>query len=352
MFAYNIIFVLLVTLAIIENKNLMRMRWVPISFSFVLVLLFSGLRGDVGHDTSNYLEIYENISQHNLDIEKGFYYLLELLKYLNLNFNWVLFVTALISLFFYFYSLYRFLGFGMIIFAFMLIFCDLFLYFNISGVRQGIAMSIVMLSGYYAFNKRIFSFIFCVFISVFFHKTAVLGLLLYPILNFRFNYNVKNIFIVILIAALCSFITIKILSESYLLSGVKGASMYLSSSYNQVSISAYMIGILRRGYPLILAIIFFNNIKEDRLTLSVLNVYFFGFILYLFAYPYYQDISVRLSSYFTVFESILVIRLLYNIKRRLNYRLTLLFVLLLVYIKILTYSLLPSYQYVFFNGFI
>lgn len=343
---YYVLFTFLLILSIVENKNLFGNRLIPVFLAFLSVLIFTSIRGDVGQDTSNYLIIFDNLEEKKTSIEAGFYFLNKTVLYSGAGFNTLLFFVALISLSFYFYSIYKFLGKGLIIFAFMIIFCDLYIYFNISGIRQGIALSIVLLSGYYAYEKSKCKFLILIMLASLFHITSIVALLLYPIINSNVKFNLKNIIIIsVLIVIWTLFIKYLMANPSLLTNIHKGANIYLSSSYNKLSINSYILGTIRRGYPILLAIIFFKNIRLNRLAISIFKVYLVGFIIYLVNYPYLQDIAVRISSYFIIFEPILVVLILNSLKVRNNARILMLCILCLAYYRLSIYANLGPYQY-------
>ncbi|EPN6882162.1 MULTISPECIES: EpsG family protein [unclassified Providencia] len=349
MAAYNVIFFSLLILCIAEKKNLLGNRFIPIFISFIFVLLFTGLRGNVGQDIPNYKEIHKNITLYYDHIEYGFYYLVIFFKWINLDFTFFIFFSSIFFIFLYYYALYKFLGVGLVIFAFLFIFCDLYMYFNMSGIRQGIALSIVLLSGYYAYKRNFIKFIILVFLATLFHKSAIVALLIYPIIKIRIQKHIRFYILLSVISLLWIALFPSFIKTTTLLSDIKASSMYLSDDYNELSISAYLIGIIRRVYPILLFFLFYKKIKECPLTLSLFNVYLFGFIMYLLNYPILQDVTIRISSYFILFEPVLVISILSKITSKKNYLLICSLILSLMYIKILIYSSLPAYQYDFFD---
>ncbi|EMI2316017.1 EpsG family protein [Providencia rettgeri] len=350
MLAYNLIFFLLITLAIAEKKNLLGNRLVPVLISFIFILLFTGLRGDVGQDIPNYKEMYLNYSYYSDHLELGFYYLILISHFFNLNFTFFIFFSTILFLAFYYYGLYKLLGTGYIIFAFLFIFCDLYMYFNMSGIRQGIALSIVLTSGYFAYRKKTFNFIALILLAALFHKSSIIALLIYPIARLKIKYNFKFYFIISLAIFIWILFIPSIIKNSTLLSDIRGSAMYLSESYNEFSVNSYLIGLMRRIYPIILFIIFFKSINKNTITITMFNIYQFGFLIYTINYPFFQDISVRISSYFLIFEPVLVISIISSIVKNSNRLAIISMITILMYSKLITYSNIPVYKYVFFDS--
>jgi len=318
----------------------------------VFVIMFTSLRGDVGQDTSNYLLMYLDFENYKEHLELGFYYIMSVFSSLGFSFNFFLFILSIFSVTLYYVAVSKFIPRKYIILSFMIIFCDLYIYLNMSGLRQGIALSICLFSSYAAFRSRYLVFIFLVLFATLFHKSAVIFFIVYPLLKFQLRFDFKQLSL-IAIGCVSLFIFTKfVLFGNVNLAFIKGGVMYLSEGYNTFSINAYIIGFCRRFYPIFLFLCFYKNMKDDPISMSVFNVYLFGFILYAINYPIFQDITVRISSYFTVFESILVVRILMSLKYRINKVVVLSMIYFVVYFKIFTYSSLDAYKYTLFSGFL
>lgn len=68
-----------------------------------------------------------------------------------------------------------------------------FFHFSFSGMRQTIALAIGFIAFHYAFEKKPKSFLITVIIAMVFHSSAIIILLVYPLLNIKLN----NIYIVL-----------------------------------------------------------------------------------------------------------------------------------------------------------
>ncbi|MEZ8136695.1 EpsG family protein [Vibrio splendidus] len=350
MITYHVIFILLILFSIIERFNLMISRYVPILFSLIFVLLFTSLRGDVGQDTSNYLIMFSSPLEYKSHVEIGYYFFSSFISYLGFSFNSFLFLISLFSLSFYYFSIYKFVPSGFVVFAFSIIFCDMYMYFNLSGLRQGVALSICLLAAYYVINGYVLRFFILLSLAIIFHKSAFIFILAYPISKLRIKYNLKILITLSLGILLAFYIANFKLESMVFLSQVKGSAMYLSESYNKFSLNSYIVGVVRRVYPIILSFIFFSKLKTDKTALFVLNMYIFGFLVYAIGYPVLQDVTVRLTSYFLIFEAILVVLILSKLNRLANMSLLTAVITLLIYLKIMVYANLPAFEYKYIEG--
>ncbi|MEK2097122.1 EpsG family protein [Vibrio parahaemolyticus] len=350
MLAYFSSMFLLMFLSFCEHYRLLVSKNIAIFYAIIVVVLFTGLRGDVGQDTSNYLIMYENIYAFKDKLEVGFYTLMRIFQYLNFDFNFFLFFIALCSVSFYFFAISKLVHKGYVIFAFLLIFCDLYIYFNFSGIRQGLALSLCMVSSYFAFQQKWKTFVLFVLFAFLMHKSAIVFLISYPILKYRVNFKLSTIIKLITVAILSVALTRFVIYSSDYFTFIKGAALYLSEDYNKLSWSAYFVGLIRRLYPVLFFLFFFKVLKNDKVLMAFFSLYMFGFAIFALNYPILQDTSVRLSSYFTIFESILMARMLYNLNFRFNRFVIYCVVGMVMFFKIYTYSILDEYDYHLVSG--
>ncbi|WP_253643641.1 EpsG family protein [Vibrio splendidus] len=318
----------------------------------ICVIVFTSIRGDVGQDTSNYFMMYYDIEPYKEYLESGFFYLVRASNFIGLEFNGFLLVVSIFSVSMYFLGISKLVPRKYVILSFLIIFCDLYIYFNISGMRQGIALSICLFSTFFAYRRNIFYFLLWVFFASLFHKSALIFILVYPLLKIKLSYGYKQLLIITVGCLVFFFISKKLLLGSDSLSFIKGGAMYLSEGYNVFSLDAYIIGIIRRFYPIFLFLYFHRKFKSDYILTSSFNVYFFGFLIYAVNYPILQDVTVRFSSYFIMFEAIVVIRILMNLNHQINKIAILGIIFFIVYFKIFTYSSLDAYEYELMDGFL
>lgn len=352
MLAYNLVFFLLLFFSFAERFNLLISRYVPILFSILIVVIFTSIRGDVGQDTSNYLLMYNDIANYKDKLEPGFYYIALFFTSFGFHFNFFIFVTTVFSVAFYYFTILKFVPRKFVVLSFVIIFCDMYMYFNISGMRQGIALSICLVSSYFAFRRKALIFVLIVLFAATVHKSALVFLVVYPLLKLKVDFSFKKILMILSFSLICFVSTKYFLLGNESLSFIKGSVMYLSEGYNKFSINAYIVGFLRRLYPLVLFFVFYKNIKNDLITKSFFNVYLFGFVFYSINYPIFQDITVRISSYFLIFEAIIVIRILSSIRSSVNSLVVFVVIFIVVYFKISTYARLDAYHYELLQGFL
>jgi hypothetical protein len=244
-------------------------------YVFLILFFISGFKSiHIGNDTAYYVELFNYYgsvlgSMKNIDFNLGYlvnsrieigYTLLNLVLY-SISSNYlILFIST--SAFILSVWLYHIKKNSKIIWLSVFVFINLrFFYFTLSGLRQAIAMSFVLLSFRYLKKRKFLMFIIIVLIASLFHLSALVFIIAYPISFFKFNY--KYIFLSFFISIIFYTCFDKILQIFlYLFPKYK---MYLTSIYFNSQIKlANIINTLLVFIILIFGII----IKNKKLFLS------------------------------------------------------------------------------------
>lgn len=176
----------------LEKKSLNRKAfWVP----FISLSLFAGLRSDsVGSDSKNYTRDFVN--QLNIDYfefrsenEIGFQLLNYMILSITKNYFWLFLISAFIVVFIYLffikkYSTDYFLSVVMFI-------CFGFYTFFFNGLRQGLAMAIAVMATPFLVEKKFIKFILIISVASLFHRSALILILFYFIVNFKMKIEYK-----------------------------------------------------------------------------------------------------------------------------------------------------------------
>lgn len=182
-----------------------------ISIVTAFMIIFLGFRGiNVGIDTAMYSRLYgyakESISfssfcnsWHHKEIEFGFS-ALEFLVSRYFDFNIFLTIVAIITLIPIMKIIYKYSNNYWESIFFMVAFG--YYSFFMSGIRQGIAIGLCFIAYEYALRRKLFKFILWMIIAIFFHKSAVVFLPVYWLVEIRVTSKIKLLYVVMLI---CSF---------------------------------------------------------------------------------------------------------------------------------------------------
>jgi hypothetical protein len=160
----------------------------------IIIILFIGLRYNTGHDWSRYIEFFmSNLDNNISSYEPGYVLLNKIFKYVFGNyyimqFSITCFSCLVVYNFINKYSSYKIVS----LFIFISLFTEIVL---MAALRQAIAISIIVLSARYIFNRKILPFIFMIFLASTFHASALFAFPLY----FMYNKTSKILLILVLL---------------------------------------------------------------------------------------------------------------------------------------------------------
>lgn len=171
-----------------------KMFSLPIILIIFTLVAFAAIRKvGVGTDSGNYVGIFKSL-EYSLStgfkatgsLEIGFLFFNYLILKIT-NDYWILFLTfSLLSVIPYIF-VFRKISIDEKLSIFIYIASAIYL-FTFNGARQGIAASLVAVALYFALHRKILFFILFVFAASLFHKTAIIMLPFYYLINIKFSY--------------------------------------------------------------------------------------------------------------------------------------------------------------------
>ena len=341
---YLIIGIILIIMTYIEaygkSKKFSNYSLIFISISMVL---FASLRDKVGTDWDAYFEFYTDTTDR---VEIGYSYINNLFSFLNIPYNiFLFFINGLsVSLIFLFLKNNTKLK----VIGLLLFFSNLYLYYNFSGIRQGIAISITCFSITYAINKQLIKFILLILIAASFHFSSIIFIIAYFLPRFSFNYRQKYFLIIIFVIF---YFFLDYISDWITLYTIKNANFYVNLQDKSDSLlQTFLIGLVIRLLIVFIVFIFHKKIFLIDNCRYFFNIYLFGIFLFFSTYMISPDIGVRLSSYFTIFDLVIVGNLIFVLQRQSNrFLIVSIFAFISIY-KLLIYMNSEYYSYkLFFN---
>jgi len=211
-FSYNLIYfftaflVVLSILSIDFNRDFVRQKKIGNTLIFIPIFLLIpliGLRGfDVGADTNSYYIILWNQELYlKLANDLLFTLLAMFLRYLDLSYSYFLFIIASLFMFTTYISLNKISKFyySNVFYLFFTYFSFFFfLSMSINIIRQGISLVFLLLAYSYLLNKeRRIKVLICIIVSLAFHATSAIALVLFFIAYYKTKY-IKNYYYYIL----------------------------------------------------------------------------------------------------------------------------------------------------------
>jgi len=332
--------ILIVFLTILESQlKSKRFSYISLIYCSFFLILFAGLRDGAGTDWQAYLDFYNYKIEGN--VEFGYKFLNNIFSELSIPYNYYLLFINSISIGFIFYFLKK-NSINPII-GVLIFYSNLYLYFNFSGIRQAIAISITLYSLNFCINKNFSKFLFLIIIASLFHASAFLFVIAYFIPREKVSFKQIIFFgssFLILIIFINSIADIITLYTS------KAASYYVNVHEKSDSILIFfIIGILIRSVIIIISL--FNRKRLFLIPNSrfFFNIYLFGFFFYLATYLVSPDIGTRVASYFLIVEIIIAGNIIHVLSNSLN-RLMIVFIFSFIALyKLFGYMSYDGYKY-------
>lgn len=277
----------------------------------IIMVLFAGLRVNVGTDWEAYHDFYKDKTD---TVEIGYATLNNIFSSLSIYYNiFLLFINGLSIILMYFFLRKNTC---LMVIGSLIFFSNLYLYLNLSGIRQALALSITCFSFTYALKKQFIQFTLLVAIASTFHFSAIVFLLAYFLPREKLNYRHIIFFLILFIGANFFVNSISDLIELYT---IKNANYYVSLQEKSESLlQLFYIGTALRLVIVVMVIVFRGELRPLENFRYIFNVYLFGLAIYISTYMISPDIGVRLSSYFTIFDLIIAGNLMYAVKRTSN----------------------------------
>ncbi|WP_198439513.1 EpsG family protein [Aerococcus urinae] len=268
---YEWIFLLITLYAIvcsfIPDDKISRLLFT--TFSSLHLFIIQGLRGThVGGDLPGYQTFYQvttNFSDViNGKFDIGYNFINYIFNILQINFQTFIgiisfFVILIFSIYIYKYSYNLFISYGLYLFF--------GLYdFGFSGLRQIIAMSILLISFKFLIEKDFKKFLIFTTLATLIHTTAISFFIAYPLINSNFIQKIYNKFFVVILPFIIYFgglIVYQVLKWFQPLLLVKFNLIY-SEGFGMDEV--FIILIYLSG---ILLPLFNKKIKKDRLYISL-----------------------------------------------------------------------------------
>lgn len=288
MIYYYLLFLFPTLFIFIEDKISNSLKKLISILILFYIIIFTGLRDEVGGDWYVYKNYYEFFNQ-SLNIDIGFYYLIIITKYFGFNFYFFNFLIAiffcLCTYIFCYKQKHFFLSISVLIPYYFII-------ISMGYIRQAIAMSFVILVISNINNKKLIPLhILFILFAFSFHKTAIifLSIVMYQIITLYREFIFKYFFLIILIILNVFFVFIYYDKLSVLIQN------YFYDVSAQSSGSKYrLILLLIPSISYILLSKYFSSYRDNKFWI-LFNI---SFILISSTYFISTVIADRISLYF------------------------------------------------------
>lgn len=287
----------------------------------LVLIVIGGLRWETGTDWYSYYDFYSRNYDYNDFVSFNFEYLFAVLAFsVKKVFNSYTILLLIISFLAVSIKLYGFVKIS----DYKYIFLTILMYYanqlgDVSSTRQSLALSFGVIGLLCIVNKRLILYLITTCIAFYFHTSAVIGLLAIPL--FYITIERKGI-IIVMVSGLCLglFITLSG-TRNFLFSYVMGGNGHIAkrlTAYQEIQELgnsstgsaidpkvSYILGLIRRCFVLIPALIFYKKLSYHKHFKILLSVYVLGSLIYLTFTPIIQVLN-RMSAYFDISEFLIL----------------------------------------------
>jgi len=304
-----------------QIKNIANFRLFFFIVTCISLFLFRGLRWNTGTDWNSYYYFFLDVNWsyllHPNQLEEGFIFLTLVIKSIYNSYTFFLIVLNILIVYFLARGTKQHSKF------YLLTFLILFVSKNPFPVRQGLAMSIIILSYKEIINKNFLRYVVYVILATTIHRTSIVFLPFYFVLNK--SYSNKFLLLVYstgVIGGMLPSILLKVInpflfifSENKVI--LKKALFYLQQFDGGLSPTQIITTQLSTGLFIFLFIVFRNKIKHKELPNYdfYLNLAIFGAFfnrLFLMSFKAFS----RVDSYFVFGEYMLLTYIIMHLKNR------------------------------------
>jgi transmembrane protein EpsG len=310
---YSVSFILSLYNYLKENTNK-----VIFCILMLCVGIFAGSRLNIGgYDYDVYELMYENTSQNFSDListdyfllkttEKGYILIMSVFRYLNADFNTFFLVCGIacsLGLFFVFKKYSKFPYLILTIF-----FAKGYLYYFFTAQRQIIAMVICWLAIKFVIERKLIKFLILIIAASFFHTSAVIFILAYPL--FTVKITNKRVVILLGISLLIGLLKVGsalgMIISNYLPFGADKLTGYLDGEGSGVNVLNFIEII-----PVLFILLNFRKKIEHQI--KYFNIFFNLYLVYIMITFAFYDFAfiARLKGYFLIGYIIILSSLVY-----------------------------------------
>ncbi|WP_338560576.1 EpsG family protein [Acinetobacter sp. KS-LM10] len=265
----------------------------------IFLIVFTGLRFQIGGDWGNYLQIYDYFKglsfNESLFITDPGYSFFNYLSQI-IGFSDTIFVNFLCSIFFYISFIFFYKKIENYWISLLVSFPYLILVVSMGYTRQSVAISFFLIAMLYAIEKKLVNFLVFSLLAFIFHKSAIIILMFAPLFFLPRTFNSNFVFLSY------TFFSFLVMSSAVYISSVSGENIYTDQS-GEVSSAGAIFRIIVHFLPLIFYIFYRSEIKRILLEKIRLFDYLSLLILYTLALAIpFSTLADRFNLYLIVYD--------------------------------------------------
>lgn len=288
-------------------------------FISIILILFSGLRKvGVGLDDHAYarefieINLKYNFYRDSSVKEPLFFYLNYIVRKISDNPNVLFIVISAISTTLYNYNWYRYSKYYYI--SSIIYFSHLFLHTNLTQIRIGISIGILLYSIKELYNKKYFKFIIYIIISFLFHTSSIVYILIIVFNKFKLS---KYVFLKLLYISIILYFILPYIFDPYdillsinlnndILNFIKLKLSDYRYSYYSKNLGLLDITNIKNTFILLAAIKYYNLLNYRFKYFNILILVFSIGVFWRIIFSNYGIIAARIAILFTSTEPLII----------------------------------------------
>lgn len=308
---YLIICVILLIMSVLEISKVDKgSHQILIQLSWLVLVVVAGTRYETGADWDGYIKYLDQVvpigkfvatgqTGGDIGFEFGYFLFCALLKQLGLGFQWLIFFVTLFNVSLITKALKNYTHY--VVWGLFVYYSLLYITVEFSLIRQAIATSICFYSYKFIKERKLGRFVLLVIIASSFHRSAIIMLPLYFILQIRFSNTI--LVVVTIIGCVLMLFRIPWITSSLIFIGGFLGDDFLHKIVFYTQDSVYSISRkVGLGFFLNIALLFMflmnrKFIDDKKYGNLFLNLYVVNLIVYYYAYEF-MEVSVRIGLYF------------------------------------------------------
>jgi len=194
----------------IENSDYHLTNNIYLTFVGSLLVIIAGFRGDFTSDYNGYINLFnfyntfsfKEIFQNLFGQEIGFVLVNRIIGIFSKNGIYLMFITSFIIVLLFFREFKKYSSY---IWFSVLMFVTVGSYYtSFNTIRQIMAASIIFSGSKYLYEKKLNKYILVILLATLFHKTSLIMIPFYFVLNFKFNRNKLVVAVITLLITMIS----------------------------------------------------------------------------------------------------------------------------------------------------
>nr|WP_317632517.1 EpsG family protein [uncultured Flavobacterium sp.] len=353
---YLYIYILIAVIAWFEIKGLLQTRSKAFQYFVIFIFIFiAGFRYETGVDWAGYTDYYNEISSLDeafkkdhfksifITLDVGYALLNAIVKMFNGGIQTIFFIVSLVSSILLLKNLRRYTEY--VITGLLIYYSFYFFIFDMSGLRQGLAIQIAFFAFQFIEQKNFKKYLLYILIATSIHWSAFLLILLYFVSSEK---KIKFHYIIFAASLLVFILNIKFIQavipnlSTFVKGNVLLASKFDVYTNNQNYSQARSWNLMTIFVVLRVCAIYFLCLINKNINNKKFNFFFNLFIIQVILYfGLYEliEISERLRFYFAISEIIILVMILKEIKKYFYTDILYFFIVSITFINAMPYYL-------------